>query len=175
MSSHGRLQGGDPAQIDRSPIAPPGSLPREWLAVGIATCAPSSPTTRSPGASSTRFRPRRALRPPTRAAPTRVRVTDREQMASPVLRLMFGCTTGASIVGVSGAASVEERPGLVAALAALRVHGAGVLVAAKRDRIARDTVVAAMVERAASKATQGVIETAGRSPETGDIGGKTEP
>ena len=36
----------------------------------------------------------------------------------------------------------------MAGLAALRVHGAGVLVAAKRDRIARDVVVAATVELA---------------------------
>jgi DNA invertase Pin-like site-specific DNA recombinase len=51
--------------------------------------------------------------------------------------------------GISGAAPVAERPGLVAALAALREHGAGVLVAGKRDRIARDPVIAAMVERMA--------------------------
>jgi DNA invertase Pin-like site-specific DNA recombinase len=44
---------------------------------------------------------------------------------------------------------VEERPGLVAALASLREHRAGVLVVAKRDRIARDVVLAATVGRAA--------------------------
>jgi DNA invertase Pin-like site-specific DNA recombinase len=52
--------------------------------------------------------------------------------------------------GVSGATPIEDRPGLVAALASLREHGAGVLVVAKRDRIARDVVVAAMAERAAA-------------------------
>lgn len=54
--------------------------------------------------------------------------------------------------GISGGASAEKRPGLLAALAALRENNAGLLVAAKRDRIARDTVIAAMVEQAAQKA-----------------------
>ena len=50
--------------------------------------------------------------------------------------------------GVSGATPLEGRPGLGAALASLREHGAGLLVVAKRDRLARDVVVAAMIERA---------------------------
>lgn len=50
--------------------------------------------------------------------------------------------------GVSGATAIGERPGLLAAVAALRTHNAGVLIAAKRDRIARDVVVAAMIDRA---------------------------
>jgi DNA invertase Pin-like site-specific DNA recombinase len=53
-------------------------------------------------------------------------------------------------VGVSGAMPIEGRPGLLAALASIREHGAGVLVVAKRDRIARDVVVAALADRAAS-------------------------
>jgi DNA invertase Pin-like site-specific DNA recombinase len=39
---------------------------------------------------------------------------------------------------VSGATPLAERPGLQAAIAALRAHKAGALVAAKRDRFARD-------------------------------------
>ncbi|HXX69641.1 MAG TPA: recombinase family protein [Polyangiaceae bacterium] len=54
--------------------------------------------------------------------------------------------------GVSGAAGIEARPALGAALGALREHGAGVLVVAKRDRIARDVVIAAGIERAATSA-----------------------
>jgi len=54
--------------------------------------------------------------------------------------------------GVSGGAPAEKRPGLLGALAGLREHGAGLLVAAKRDRIARDVVIAAMVEQAACRA-----------------------
>ncbi|MBI4516717.1 MAG: recombinase family protein [Deltaproteobacteria bacterium] len=53
--------------------------------------------------------------------------------------------------GVSGAAPLDKRPQLLAALAALREHGAGVLLVAKRDRLARDTMVAAMVERVAER------------------------
>jgi DNA invertase Pin-like site-specific DNA recombinase len=52
--------------------------------------------------------------------------------------------------GVSGATPVAERPRMLAALEALRTHGAGLLVAAKRDRFARDAMVAAMVERSAA-------------------------
>lgn len=52
--------------------------------------------------------------------------------------------------GVSGATAIEDRPALCAALAALREHGAATLIVAKRDRIARDVVIAAMVERAAA-------------------------
>ena len=40
-------------------------------------------------------------------------------------------------MGVSGATPIDARPGLVAALASLREHGAGILVVAKRDRICR--------------------------------------
>ena len=50
-------------------------------------------------------------------------------------------------IGVSGGAALDERPGLLAALADVKAVGAGVLLVAKRDRLARDVVVAAMVER----------------------------
>ncbi len=49
--------------------------------------------------------------------------------------------------GVSGGAALDKRPALLAAVAALKEHGAGVLLVAKRDRLARDTMLAAMVER----------------------------
>ena len=52
--------------------------------------------------------------------------------------------------GISGASAIEARPALTAALASLREHRGGVLVVAKRDRIARDVVIAAMVERASA-------------------------
>ena len=50
--------------------------------------------------------------------------------------------------GVSGATTLDARPALVAALANLRSLGAGVLAVARRDRLARDVVVAAMIDRA---------------------------
>jgi len=54
--------------------------------------------------------------------------------------------------GVSGGAPLDKRPALLEALAALKEHGAGVLLVAKRDRLARDKMVAAMVERLAERA-----------------------
>jgi site-specific DNA recombinase len=62
---------------------------------------------------------------------------------------------------VSGAAPVEDRPGLMAGFAALRALGAGLLVAAKRDRIARDVVIAATVERLAQDAGARVVTADG--------------
>jgi len=51
--------------------------------------------------------------------------------------------------GVSGGAPVDKRPGMLAAINEL--SDGAVLVAAKRDRIARSVIVAATVERLASK------------------------
>lgn len=49
--------------------------------------------------------------------------------------------------GVSGAAPLDRRPGLLAALDSLEVHEAAYLVAAKRDRFARDVIIAVQLER----------------------------
>lgn len=65
--------------------------------------------------------------------------------------------------GVSGAAPIDKRPGLLAALEALREHRAGVLLAAKRDRLARDVVAAATIERMAAKAGARVVTSDGVS------------
>ena len=70
--------------------------------------------------------------------------------------------------GVSGAAAVADRPGLLAALAALREHGAGVLVVAKRDRLARDVMAAAMVDRLTCDAGARVLSAAGEGTESDD-------
>jgi DNA invertase Pin-like site-specific DNA recombinase len=51
--------------------------------------------------------------------------------------------------GVSGSSSLERRPGLMAALDAVKARGAGVLVVLRRDRLARDTYVAVLIDRAA--------------------------
>ena len=51
-------------------------------------------------------------------------------------------------IGVSGAASLSDRPGFLDALAALEESSAGLLVVAKRDRLSRaEPVELAMVER----------------------------
>ena len=50
-------------------------------------------------------------------------------------------------LGVSGGAELEARPGLLNALGAVRELRAGVLVAHKADRIARDVYVSEVVKR----------------------------
>jgi DNA invertase Pin-like site-specific DNA recombinase len=59
--------------------------------------------------------------------------------------------------GVSGAAPLDKRTGLMAAIGALAEHGATALVVAKRDRLARDTLAAAMIERLTEKAGARVL------------------
>ena len=60
-----------------------------------------------------------------------------------------GCTLLAvqSDLGVSGGAAIDKRPALLAALAAVEFHAAGTLLVSRRDRLARDTMNAAMIER----------------------------
>jgi DNA invertase Pin-like site-specific DNA recombinase len=48
---------------------------------------------------------------------------------------------------VSGAARIERKTVLLQAIEDLRAHGAGRLVVAKRDRLAREVVISAMIER----------------------------
>jgi len=48
---------------------------------------------------------------------------------------------------VGRAAPSDQRPGLSAALAGVEQHGAGILLVATRDRLARDTLIAALVEQ----------------------------
>lgn len=52
----------------------------------------------------------------------------------------------------SGAAALDARPGLVAALGSLRRLRAAILVAARRDRLGRDVVLVAQVEQLAARA-----------------------
>ena len=63
--------------------------------------------------------------------------------------------------GVCSVTPIDGRTALLAALAALREHGAGVLVVAKRDRIARDVVLAAGVEREAARLGARVTSASG--------------
>ncbi len=90
-----------------------------------------------------------------------VRVSTSEQALGPEAQLAalrsWCAARGAELVavredlGVSGAAPLDRRPGLLAALDALREYSAGVLLVAKRDRLARDVVVSAMAERLAAR------------------------
>jgi len=63
--------------------------------------------------------------------------------------------------GVSGAADVADRPSLGAALDDLVAHKAGVLVVARRDRLARDVVIAATIERTAARCGAKVLSADG--------------
>jgi len=77
----------------------------------------------------------------------------------------FATTNGMTITGwfedagVSGAAAIEDRPGLVAALAGLR--RGDVLLVAKRDRLARDTFAAMTIERTVAKRKASVLSADG--------------
>jgi site-specific DNA recombinase len=105
------------------------------------------------------------------AAVAYLRVSTDEQHLGPVAQRAaleaWAAREGVSIVawcedlGVSGGATLDRRPGLLAALAALEEHGAGVLIVAKRDRLARDVMVAAMVEAAAARVGARVVSAAG--------------
>jgi DNA invertase Pin-like site-specific DNA recombinase len=61
--------------------------------------------------------------------------------------------------GISGAAGIEDRPGLMAALAGLR--RGDVLLVAKRDRIARDTLTALTIERTVSRRKASIMSADG--------------
>ncbi len=53
--------------------------------------------------------------------------------------------------GVSGGASFDKRPALIEALATAKIEGATLIIAAKRDRFARDVAVMVAIEQAAKQ------------------------
>ena len=61
--------------------------------------------------------------------------------------------------GISGAAGIEDRPGLMAAVAGLR--RGDVLVIAKRDRLGRDQMAILMIERAVAKKGATIVSADG--------------
>jgi DNA invertase Pin-like site-specific DNA recombinase len=63
--------------------------------------------------------------------------------------------------GVCSVDAIDERPALLAALAALREHRAAYLVVARRDRLARDVVLTAMIERQVERVGAQVVSAAG--------------
>jgi site-specific DNA recombinase len=68
--------------------------------------------------------------------------------------------------GISGAAGIDHRPGLAAALNELRARRAGWLVVAKRDRLARDVMLAGAIEKVV-RSSGGRLASADGAP-TGD-------
>jgi DNA invertase Pin-like site-specific DNA recombinase len=66
---------------------------------------------------------------------------------------------------VPGGERAAERPGFAAALQALREHAAGVLLVAKRDRLARDVVEAAIATRLVEQCGARIVSADGVSAE----------
>jgi DNA invertase Pin-like site-specific DNA recombinase len=79
----------------------------------------------------------------------------------------WASTHGVTIVawffdeGVSGGARLDERLGLMDALAALKTHNAGKLLCARRDRVARDVSIAAAIEKLCREASAAVVTADG--------------
>ena len=69
-------------------------------------------------------------------------------------------------IGVSGATPLGDCAGLMAALEDLGVHGAGLLVVAKRDRLARDVMKSAMAEARAESLGARIVSAAGEGDGT---------
>ena len=66
---------------------------------------------------------------------------------------------------LSGGTPVEDRPRFMRALRDVREHHAGLLVVAKRDRLARDVVIAATAERLVADARAKVVTADGVTSE----------
>ncbi len=100
-----------------------------------------------------------------------IRVSTDEQHLGPEAQedaLRAWCASnGAELVdihterGMSGGAPLDKRVGLLSAVASLRELDATVLLVAKRDRLARDVMVAAMVERLVTKAGAELVSANG--------------
>lgn len=69
----------------------------------------------------------------------------------------FAAKAGITVVswhvdqGVSGGKDLDDRPGLVAALADLKMQRAATLLVQRRDRLARDVYIAATIERVGAR------------------------
>lgn len=70
--------------------------------------------------------------------------------------------------GISGAAPIEKRPALLDALESLTQSNAGLLVVAKRDRLARDVMVAGFLDLQARRRGARIVSAAGEGTEGDD-------
>lgn len=74
--------------------------------------------------------------------------------------------------GISGGAPLDKRPELVAALAALR--RGDVLLIAKRDRLARDMISAALIEATVSRKGGRIVSAAGEGTDSDEPSDKLQ-
>ena len=72
--------------------------------------------------------------------------------------------------GVSGSAPVESRPGLMRALGELSTHKGACLLVAKRDRLARSVLQAAIAEAMAESAGSKIVSADGVGEDTSPEG-----
>jgi site-specific DNA recombinase len=86
-----------------------------------------------------------------------------EQAAARLGLAIAGSYTDA---GLSGSKSIEDRPGLLDAVTALK--RGDVLLIAKRDRLGRDVVAVALIERLIARKGAKVISAAGEGTESDD-------
>lgn len=70
--------------------------------------------------------------------------------------------------GISGAAPLEKRQALMAAISSLSDHGAGIMVIAKRDRLARDVASVAMIEALVKRKGARIVSAAGEGTDDDD-------
>lgn len=61
--------------------------------------------------------------------------------------------------GISGAAPIEDRPGLIEAME--RIRGAAVLLVAKRDRLSRDMLMSLWIEKEVARANAEIVSASG--------------
>jgi DNA invertase Pin-like site-specific DNA recombinase len=119
---------------------------------------------------------RRRLSDP-RLAVAYVRVSKDDQRLGPEAQRAaieaWAAREGVSVVawhvdqGVCSVTPIAQRAGLVAALAAVREHRAGVLIVAKRDRIARKPALTEAIEQAAAAHGARVLSADGTSGRSG--------
>jgi DNA invertase Pin-like site-specific DNA recombinase len=78
----------------------------------------------------------------------------------------LGLTVGETFndAGISGGLPLEQRPGLLAALEALGKDGT--LIVAKRDRLGRDVLNVAIIERLAQRKGARIVSAAGEGTES---------
>lgn len=68
--------------------------------------------------------------------------------------------------GISGSATIDKRPGLLAAISEIR--RGDVLLVAKRDRLGRDPILVAMMERMVQRKGGRVVSAAGEGTDDND-------